>query len=32
MATAADFEVLRIDRGHFGDIKLDGLKVAMLYT
>jgi hypothetical protein len=26
------FEVLRIDRGHFGDIKLDGLTVALLYA
>jgi hypothetical protein len=26
------FEVLRIDRGHFGDMTLDGLKVAMLYA
>ncbi len=26
------FEVLRIDRGHFGEVKLDGLKVAVLYA
>ena len=26
------FEVLRIDRGHFGDVPLDGLKVALLYA
>lgn len=26
------FEVLRIDRGHFGDIDLDGLRIAMLYA
>jgi len=26
------FEVLRIERGHFGDIPLDGLKVALLYA
>ena len=26
------FEVLRIDRGHFGDVTLDGLKVALLYA
>lgn len=26
------FEVLRIDRGHFGDVKLDGAKVALLYA
>jgi len=26
------FEVIRIDRGHFGAVKLDGLNVAMLYA
>ena len=26
------FEVLRIDKGHFGDIDLSGLKVALLYA
>jgi hypothetical protein len=26
------FEVLRIDKGHFGDVVLDGLNVAMLYA
>lgn len=26
------FEVLRIDKGHFGDVKLDGLKAAMFYA
>ena len=26
------FEVLRIDRGRYGDVKLDGLNVAMLYA
>ena len=26
------FEVLRIERGHFGDLTLDGLNVAMLYA
>ena len=26
------FEVLRIERGRFGDVKLDGLNVAMLYA
>ena len=26
------FEVIRIDRGHFGEVKLDGLKVAVLYA
>ena len=26
------FEVLRIDRGHFGSVSLDGLKVALLYA
>ena len=26
------FEVLRIDRGHFGDISLDGMKIALLYA
>lgn len=26
------FEVLRIDKGHFGDVVLDGLKVAMVYA
>ena len=26
------FEVLRIDRGHFGEVKLDSLKVAVLYA
>ncbi|MGH8728844.1 MAG: DUF1326 domain-containing protein [Burkholderiales bacterium] len=26
------FEVLRIDRGHFGDVVLDGLNVAMVYA
>ena len=26
------FEVLRIDKGHFGDVKLDGLNIAMLYA
>ncbi len=26
------FEVLRIDRGHFGEVKLDGLNVAVLYA
>jgi hypothetical protein len=26
------FEVIRIDRGHFGDIKLDGLNMALLYA
>lgn len=26
------FEVLRIEKGHFNDIVLDGLNVAMLYA
>lgn len=26
------FEVLRIDKGHFGDVTLDGLKVAIVYA
>jgi hypothetical protein len=26
------FEVLHIDKGHFGDIKLDGMRAAMLYA
>ncbi len=26
------FEVIRVDRGHFGEVKLDGLKVAVLYA
>ena len=26
------FEVIRIDRGHFGEVKLDGLNVALLYA
>ena len=26
------FEVLRIDRGHFGDVELSGLKLAMFYA
>lgn len=26
------FEVLRIDRGHFGDVRLDGRLVALLYA
>lgn len=26
------FEVLRIDKGHFGAVKLDGLNIAMLYA
>jgi hypothetical protein len=26
------FEVLRIDKGHFGDVKLDGLKCAVTYA
>ncbi len=26
------FEVLRIDRGHFGEIRLDGTRCAMLYA
>src|SRR5262249_46725771 len=26
------FEVVRIDRGHFGDVSLDGLKIALLYA
>lgn len=26
------FEVVRIDKGHFGEVKLDGLKIAMLYA
>jgi hypothetical protein len=26
------FEVLAIDKGHFGDVKLDGLRAAMLYA
>ncbi len=26
------FEVVRIDRGHFGDVVLDGLRVAMIYA
>lgn len=26
------FEVVRIDKGHFGDTKLDGLTVALLYS
>ncbi len=26
------FEVLRIDRGHFGDVTLDGLNMAVLYA
>jgi hypothetical protein len=26
------FEVVRIDKGHFGDVKLDGLIVAVMYS
>lgn len=26
------FEVFRVDRGHFGDIRLDGLKAAVIYA
>ncbi len=26
------FEVIRIDKGHFGDVRLDGLNIAMLYA
>jgi hypothetical protein len=26
------FEVVRIDKGHFGDLKLDGLNVALVYA
>ncbi|MGH8670935.1 MAG: DUF1326 domain-containing protein [Burkholderiales bacterium] len=26
------FEVLRIDKGHFGDVRLEGLHVAMIYA
>jgi hypothetical protein len=26
------FEVVRIDKGHFGDMKLDGLNVALVYA
>ena len=26
------FEAVRIDKGHFGDVKLDGLKVALFYS
>jgi hypothetical protein len=26
------FEVIRIDKGHFGDIKLDGLNMALIYA
>jgi len=26
------FEVLRIDRGHFGDVSLEGLNIALLYA
>jgi hypothetical protein len=26
------FEVLRIDRGHFGDVRLEGLRTAVLYA
>ena len=26
------FEVIRIDRGHFGEVKLDGLNVALMYA
>jgi len=26
------FEVVRIDRGHFGDVKLDGLAAALIYA
>lgn len=26
------FEVLEIDKGHFGDVRLDGLRYAMLYA
>jgi hypothetical protein len=26
------FEVLRIDKGHFGDVRLEGLKAAVLYA
>ncbi len=26
------FEVVRIDRGHFGDVRLDGLHIALLYA
>jgi|RhiMetdeSRZDD1v2_1073273.scaffolds.fasta_scaffold153295_4 hypothetical protein len=26
------FEVVRIDRGHFGDVRLDGLRAALLYA
>ena len=25
-----EFEVIRIDRGHFGEVRLDGLNVALL--
>jgi hypothetical protein len=26
------FEIVRIDKGHFGDLKLDGLNVALVYA
>ncbi len=26
------FEVIRIDRGHFGEVKLDGLNIALMYA
>lgn len=26
------FEVIRIDKGHFGEVKLDGLNVALIYA
>lgn len=26
------FEVLRIDKGHFGDVRLEGLQVALIYA
>jgi hypothetical protein len=26
------FEAVRIDKGHFGDVRLDGLKVALFYS
>ena len=30
--TCRGFEVLQIDKGHFGDVKLDGLRVASFYS
>lgn len=30
--TCRGFEVLRIDKGHFGDVNLDGLNVALTYA